>query len=109
MLSEPMYYVLVTLAERPRHGYDIIKRTAELSGDTVKLATGTLYPAIERLVHKGLVTETVHKDHDAPNRRYYDLSNAGRAALADEVAAHGRAVQAAAQPTAGMNPRLAGG
>jgi DNA-binding PadR family transcriptional regulator len=99
-----MFYVLATLNEKPRHGYEIIKRTAELSYGNVQLATGTLYPAIERLVDKGLIRVSEHQD--VPNRRYYELTDAGLKTLEAEVAAHKKAVRAA-EPALKLRQRTA--
>jgi DNA-binding PadR family transcriptional regulator len=43
------------------HGYAIIQRTKELSGSRVRLATGTLYTALDRLTAEGHV-ELVRED-----------------------------------------------
>ncbi len=43
------YFVLAALLDGPLHGYAIIGRAAELSGDEVRLSTGTLFGALDRL------------------------------------------------------------
>src|SRR5712692_9270855 len=48
-MREPTYFVLAALLDGPLHGYAIIKRAAELSGGRVRMATGTLYTALDRL------------------------------------------------------------
>jgi DNA-binding PadR family transcriptional regulator len=94
-MREPTYYVLASLLDGPLHGYGIIKRTAELSGDRVRLATGTLYTALDRLTAEGyvrLVSEEIVKGRA---RRSYALTEAGSAALraeADRMAQAARVV-----------------
>ena len=48
-IREPAYFVLASLLDGPLHGYAIIQRTEQLSGGRVRLATGTLYTALDRL------------------------------------------------------------
>ncbi len=54
-MREPAYFVLASLLDGPLHGYAIIQRTGELSDGRVRLATGTLYTALDRLTDKGQV------------------------------------------------------
>jgi PadR family transcriptional regulator, regulatory protein PadR len=54
-MREPTSFVLASLLDGPLHGYAIIQRTAALSGDRVRLATGTLYTALDRLTAEGHV------------------------------------------------------
>ena len=54
-MREPTYFVLASLLGGPLHGYAIIKRADELSGGRVRLATGTLYTALDRLTAEGHV------------------------------------------------------
>ena len=60
-MREPTYFVLASLLDGPLHGYAIIQRTGELSGGRVRLATGTLYAALDRLAAEGQV-ELVSED-----------------------------------------------
>ncbi len=45
-LSEATFLILLTLADKPRHGYSILQEVDSLSGGRVSLSTGTLYGAI---------------------------------------------------------------
>ncbi|HEY1914580.1 MAG TPA: PadR family transcriptional regulator [Streptosporangiaceae bacterium] len=84
-LREPSYFVLTSLLDGPLHGYAIIQRAGELSGGRVRLATGTLYTALDRLTGEGYVElvreETVH----GRVRRCYGLTSAGAGALRAEA------------------------
>ncbi|HSR85096.1 MAG TPA: PadR family transcriptional regulator [Streptosporangiaceae bacterium] len=84
-MREPTYFVLAALLAGPLHGYAIIKRAEEISNGRVRLATGTLYTALDRLTaagHVELVSELVVGGRV---RRSYGLTDAGSAALRAEA------------------------
>ena len=74
--------VLRAIADGRQYGFDIV--------DATGYPTGTVYPALRRLEREGYVTSsweserTAHRDARPP-RRYYEITPAGRAALADAV------------------------
>jgi len=72
-MREPTYFVLASLLAGPLHGYAIIKRAEELSGGRVRLATGTLYTALDRLSAEGRVQLVSEKT--AYEIRYSDWSS----------------------------------
>ena len=92
-MREPTYFVLASLLEGPLHGYAIIKRSAELSAGRVRLATGTLYTALDRLTTEGYVTQVSEEVINGRTRRSYALTPGGAAALQAEAE---RMTQAAA-------------
>jgi PadR family transcriptional regulator, regulatory protein PadR len=111
-IREPSYYILAALQDAPLHGYAIITRTAELSRGRVTLATGTLYAALDRLTHEGLIESVREEIVNGRARRYYALTPTGRAALHAEAAALAQAARvvtdrAARQTT--ITPRPAAG
>ena len=76
-LSEPVLFVLLSLAEQPRHGYSILKDIESMSGGRVLLSTGTLYGALQRLLDNGWIERV--EEEDAPrDRRTYRLTSRGR-------------------------------
>jgi DNA-binding PadR family transcriptional regulator len=77
-LSEPVFHILLALAESPRHGYGIILRVEEWSGGSVVLKTGTLYTALRRLVESGWIEETEVRDAGDERRIHYRITRAGR-------------------------------
>jgi len=94
-MREPTYFILAALQDEPLHGYAIMTRAAELSQGRVKLATGTLYSALDRLTGEGLVASVREEVVNGRARRYYALTPGGRAALqveADAMAAAARVV-----------------
>ena len=84
-MREPTYFVLATLLAGPLHGYAIIKRTEELSNGRVRLATGTLYTALDRLTAEGYVRLVSEELVAGRVRRSYGLTDAGSAALRAEA------------------------
>src|SRR6185437_16125786 len=49
-LTEPVFLILLSLAQAPRHGYALLKDTEALSDGRVRMSTGTLYGVIHRLL-----------------------------------------------------------
>jgi PadR family transcriptional regulator, regulatory protein PadR len=93
-LRPPSYFALAALIDGPLHGYAIMRRAAELSGDAVRLSTGTLYAVLERAADEGLVAAGELYVHGGRNRRDYELTPSGRAALAAEAVRLARAADA---------------
>ena len=83
-LTEPVFLVLLSLAEQPRHGYSILKDIESMSGGRVLLSTGTLYGALQRLLADGWI-ERVQEDDTPRDRRTYRLTARGRRNLQIEI------------------------
>jgi DNA-binding PadR family transcriptional regulator len=86
-LTETTFFILVSLAPGPRHGYAIQKDIQALSSGRVFLSTGTLYGAIKRLVEQGWIERL---DGPPPNgtgrvRKEYRLTRLGRRTFDAEV------------------------
>jgi DNA-binding PadR family transcriptional regulator len=84
-LREPSYFVLAALLDGRLHGYAVVKRVAELSGGRVKLAAGSLYSVLDRLLGEDLVIADGEEIVNGRARRYYRLTEDGRAVLAEEA------------------------
>ena len=83
-LSDTGFYLLLSLAENPRHGYAILKDVEILSRGDVVLSVSTLYTSLSRLLAQGLIERFEDGDGlDAPGlpRKSYQLTSNGRAAL----------------------------
>jgi DNA-binding PadR family transcriptional regulator len=80
-MQEPTFFILTALVRAPLHGYGIIQAVEELTHGRISLKAGTLYTALDRLAADGLVTVEREEAVAGRLRRYYALSNAGRAAL----------------------------
>lgn len=79
--------LLGLLAEREMYGYELAAELRERSLDAIDLPEGTVYPALRRLERDGLVAGRWADAASGPRRRYYRLTTAGEAALADGRAA----------------------
>jgi PadR family transcriptional regulator PadR len=84
-MREPTYFVLASLLRGPLHGYAIIKRAEQLSDGRVRLATGTLYTALDRLTVDGYVELVSEETVGGRVRRSYGLTEDGAAALRAEA------------------------
>jgi DNA-binding PadR family transcriptional regulator len=84
-MREPTYFVLAALLAGPLHGYAIIKRAEEMSGGRLRLATGTLYTALDRLTADGFVRLVSEEVVAGRVRRSYGLTDEGSAALRAEA------------------------
>jgi PadR family transcriptional regulator, regulatory protein PadR len=85
-MREPTYFVLAALLDGPLHGYAIIKRAEQLSDGRIRLATGTLYTALDRLTDEGYVRLVSEESVNGRIRRSYGLTDEGSAALRTEAA-----------------------
>ena len=79
------YFVLASLLDGPLHGYGIMQRAAELSDGRVRLATGTLYTALDRLTAEEYVRPVREEIVNGRARRSYELTENGAAALRAEA------------------------
>ena len=83
--------VLQTVAALgPLHGYAIAARVEQVSGGTLRLNMGTLYPGLMRLEQRGLVRATWGVTDTNRKARFYAITAAGRRRLATEKAAWDR-------------------
>lgn len=92
-LPQVAFSILLALSLRERHGYEIIKQIQEDSNGKINLGPGALYTSIKQLRARGLILEVIHKDDI--RRRYYRLSDAGKAALEAELEYYESAVSLA--------------
>lgn len=77
--------ILLALEEDERYGYDIVKRIAERSGGSVRLAPGNLYAVLDRLIAHGLIEQTARVDAEDERRRYYVTTGLGRQVMKAEA------------------------
>lgn len=75
--------LLAVLEPGPLHGYAIVVAVQQRSGGALELRTGTLYPALNRLERLGLLRSS-RQSVGERHRRCYELTDSGRASLADE-------------------------
>ena len=73
--------ILKALDLAPMHGWGIGERIAQLSRDVFQLQTGTLYPALHRLMRQGWIQSEWRTTENGRRARYYWLTAAGRRQL----------------------------
>ena len=83
-LTEPVVLILLSLAEKPRHGYALMRDIEHLSGGRVRLSTGTLYGALQRLLQDRWI-ERFEQEDTSREKQAYKLTAAGRRGLRIEV------------------------
>ena len=76
--------VLAILTEGDSYGYAIIKRVGELSAGQLRWTDGMLYPVLHRLERLGCVEASWATAESGRRRRYYRITEAGRARLATQ-------------------------
>jgi DNA-binding PadR family transcriptional regulator len=76
--------VLAILGERESYGYAILKRVAELSDGELEWSDGMLYPVLHRLERNGDIESAWRRSETGRRRKYYRLTDQGRARLAEE-------------------------
>jgi DNA-binding PadR family transcriptional regulator len=102
-LREATFFILLSLATVPKHGYAIMKDAEALSEGRVKLSTGTLYGAIKRLLEQGWIRRLENRTEvgGARPRKEYELTDLGRRIFEAEVARLESLVSVARESTAG--------
>jgi transcriptional regulator len=78
--------VLAALAIEPVHAWGISARIQRMSGETFHIGQGSLYPAVHRFENRGWVTSHWRTTENNRIARYYELTSAGKHALAEETA-----------------------
>jgi len=88
--------ILKAVSLKPLHGYGVLLRIKQISGDALEIPQGSLYPALYRLEHQGLVATDWGQSENNRRARYYTLTAAGRRRLREETAGWNRLVSAMA-------------
>ena len=99
-LKPVVFEILLSLATTPRHGYGVLQHVRERSGGRIRLETGPLYRHLKRLLDDGLVGEVEGDEDDDERRRYYALTDLGRAV----VHAEGRRLAALVERVRSLGP-----
>lgn len=88
-LTMPVFYMLLSLATKDRHGYEIMKQVEKDSLGKIRLGPGTLYGAIKRMLGDKLIEEVAS---DNTRRKYYKLTEKGRSIFNTELERYNQAV-----------------
>src|SRR5271165_5481962 len=95
--------ILKAVSLGPLHGYGVLLRIAQISGETLMIEQGALYPALFRLVRQGLLKASWGTSDNNRRAKFYELTVAGRKRLREETEGWNRLAAAigsalAAQP-----------
>jgi PadR family transcriptional regulator PadR len=77
--------ILKTVALEPMHGWAIAQRIRLLSREVLQVQQGSLYPALHKLEHQGLIKSEWDKSDNNRRAKYYSLTRAGQKRLAREL------------------------
>ena len=88
--------ILKAVSLKPLHGYGILLRIGQISGNALDIPQGSLYPALYRLEHQGLIVAAWGESENKRRAKYYTLTAAGRKRLKDETAGWNRLAAAIA-------------
>jgi transcriptional regulator len=88
--------ILKAVSLKPLHGYGVLLRIRQISGEALEIPQGSLYPALYRLEHQDLITAGWGQSENNRRAKYYTLTAAGRRRLRDETAGWNRLVAAIA-------------
>src|SRR5215470_19467535 len=77
--------ILRIVALEPLHGYGIVRRIEQMSGEALQIRQGSLYPALYRMEQRGLLAADWKTNDSGKDAKYYRITKAGRKALAEET------------------------
>jgi transcriptional regulator len=86
--------ILKAVSLGPLHGYGVLLRIHQISKEVLHITQGSLYPALYRLEHQGLIASDWGESENKRRARFYRLTPAGRKRLREEVAGWNRLVSA---------------
>jgi DNA-binding PadR family transcriptional regulator len=87
-LTPAVFHILLSLADRERHGYGIMQEVEAMTKGQIQMGPGTLYGAIKRMISANLIKESDERpdpEQDDERRRYYRLTALGRRVLGAEA------------------------
>ena len=67
------------------HGYGVLLRIQQISKDRLEIQQGSLYPALFRLEHQGLIQSAWGESENKRKAKYYSLTAAGRRRLQEQT------------------------
>jgi transcriptional regulator len=78
--------ILKAVSLQPLHGYGVLLRIRQISGDALEVPQGSLYPALYRLEHQGLIAPEWGQSENNRKAKFYSLTPEGRRRLREEMA-----------------------
>jgi len=89
--------ILKAVSLGPLHGYGVLLRIQQISKDRLEILQGSLYPALYRLEHNGLLVSEWGESENKRKAKYYQLTAAGRKQLQEEMRNWNRMAETIAQ------------
>ena len=77
--------ILKAVSLGPLHGYGVLLRIQQISGQTLVIQQGSLYPALYRLEHQGAIASEWGESENNRRAKYYRLTDAGRQQLEEQT------------------------
>jgi transcriptional regulator len=77
--------ILKAVSLGPLHGYGVLLRIQQISGEELVIQQGSLYPALYRLEHQGAITSSWGESENNRRAKYYRLTKLGRERLGEET------------------------
>lgn len=77
--------ILKAVSLGPLHGYGVLLRIQQMSGQRLEIQQGSLYPALYRLEHQGLIASEWGESENKRKAKYYRLTAVGRRQLQEET------------------------
>jgi transcriptional regulator len=88
--------ILKAVSLKPLHGYGVLQRIRQISGEALEIPQGSLYPALYRLEHQELIAAEWGQSDNNRKAKFYTLTTAGRRRLREETAGWNRLASAIA-------------
>ena len=96
--------ILKSVSLGPQHGYGVLLRIQQITGQALKIEQGALYPALYKLETRGDLDAEWGVSENNRRAKFYSLTQAGRKRLKEEIGGWNRltaAMSAALNATAG--------
>ena len=77
--------ILKAVSLGPLHGYGVLLRIQQISGEELVIQQGSLYPALYRLEHQGAISSEWGESENNRRAKYYELTASGRSRLLEET------------------------
>jgi transcriptional regulator len=77
--------ILKAVSLKPLHGYGVLLRIGQISGGALEIPQGSLYPALYRLEHQGLIDAAWGESDNGRRAKFYTITTAGRRRLRNET------------------------
>jgi PadR family transcriptional regulator, regulatory protein PadR len=86
--------ILKAVSLKPLHGYGVLLRIKQISRNALDIPQGSLYPALYRLEHQGLISAKWGASENNRRAKFYTLTAPGRRRLDEEAAGWNRLADA---------------